>query len=255
MAGWRARIGVIIPSCNTIMEPELYRLAPQGVTFHFARVHRSNAGGDGEAGDIRMVSELPRAVNELKEAGLDAIGWGCTAGSFFRGAEYNLKLVAALKEQAGISATTTSESVIDALKALSVKRLAVLAPYEDWVVKRLRVFLEEHSLDIVSIKGMGIPNAAVIASISPEQTYGLIKSVDHPAAEAVFISCTDYPTIDVVGPLERDLGKPVISANIATLWKLLQLAGIGDTIGGVCQLLQTERRVATKASLEEKLPV
>jgi hypothetical protein len=41
MYGWRGRIGLLVPSINTTMETEFWRIAPEGVSVHSARI----AGG------------------------------------------------------------------------------------------------------------------------------------------------------------------------------------------------------------------
>jgi len=76
-----------------------------------------------------------------------------------------------------------------------------------------------------------------IAEVSKETLYHLAKEVDHPESEAVFISCTNLHTIEIIEKLENDLQKPVITSNQATMWNMLRMAGVNDKIEGYGQLL------------------
>lgn len=232
MIGWRAKLGVIVPSVNTTIEPELYRMAPPGVSIHSARVKLTE---DTEQQLLRMMDDVPKCAEDLKHAGVDIIAFGCTSGSFIEGRRYDSEVIARIEKVAGIPAITTSTAVIQSLKEMGVQGISVVSPYEDWLNQRLVSFIESAGFKVLSIKGLGITKD--IAHVQPEQVYQLVRQAFHPDSEGVFISCTDLRTIDILDTLEQDLKRPVISSNQAIMWKMLKMVGLAPSIRGFGSLL------------------
>jgi len=242
--GWRARIGVIVPSGNVALEPEFYQMLPDGVSAHFSRVGRWSTQGIDIGHDIsgtdKVDAELPRAAEELKEIRPSAVAFGCTGGSFYKGNKYNEELARLISERADAPATTTSSAVLEALSTLGLKRLSVLNPYQDWLSERLKDFLTCNGFEVVTIKNLCIleGSGTGLHSTTAQYTYQLVKDLDQKKADGVFISCTGYKTIEILRVLEEDLQKPVVSANQATLWKLLRMSKIEEAIRGYGSLLE-----------------
>ena len=109
-------------------------------------------------------------------------------------------------------------------------------PYVEQVSKTVVKFVEDSGVKVLNARWLnkGGPD---IAEVSKETLYNLVKEVDDPDSEAIFISCTDLHTIEIIEKLENDLQKPVISSNQATMWNMLRLANINDKIQGYGQLL------------------
>lgn len=227
--GWRAKIGVIVPSCNTVMETELFQMVPEGVSVHFARA-RSVRDTPEEL--QRLVDEVPHAAQELADAKVDIIAFGCTGGSFFGGPGYDQKVIKAIGDSAGIRGTTTSTAVVAALKTLRLSRISVATPYEDWLNEAEVKFLRSHGIEVERIKGLGIPDPQMLERQVPQVAYGLAREVNAEKAQGLFISCTDFRNIEIIDVLEHDTGKPVVTSNQATLWMCLLLLGIKPEIKG-----------------------
>ena len=83
MFGWRARIGLILPSANIVLEPDFYKMAPEGITIHTTRVYLP-------AGTIAGLLEMERHTEEaaklIANTKPDIVAYGCTSGSFVGGA-------------------------------------------------------------------------------------------------------------------------------------------------------------------------
>jgi maleate isomerase len=120
-------------------------------------------------------------------------------------------------------ATTTSGGLITALRALDLRRIAVVTPYIDSVTERLLTFLDEHRIEVVSSVGLGLLDH--IWKVGYAEIVQAVTAVDVPEADGLFISCTNVPTYDIIGPLERWLGKPVLTANQVTMWSALSAIG------------------------------
>jgi maleate isomerase len=136
--------------------------------------------------------------------------------------------------------STTSGALVEALQLLGVRRLAVATPYIDAVTDRLASFLAEHEVETVARQGLGL--LGNIWRVTYDEVVEIVRAVDRPDAEALFISCTNLPTYDVIEPLERALGKPVITANQVTMWAALRAIG-RDAVGGGT-LLRTPHRLS-----------
>jgi len=128
--GWRAKVGLILPSVNTVTEPVFYSLAPQGVTFHASRVYIS---GTGVEDVIAMEKENARAIGELYSAKVDCMVDCCTASGMIKGLDHDKAFCTETEEKYGVPATSTIQSIIMALRLLGIHRLVIVTPYPDEV--------------------------------------------------------------------------------------------------------------------------
>ena len=224
MYGWRARLGLIVPSSNTTNEPEFRRHLPGGVSLHAARMRLD---GVNAAALSAMGDEVERCVSLLAAADVDAVAYGCTTGSLVEGPGYDEEIESRIEAAAGVPGVATAASVKRALEALSVDSVAIATPYVSDLDEREVAFLEDAGFDVVAISGLGLDDNVEIGALSPESAYRRARAVDDPAADAVFVSCTNYRTFEAIAPLERDLEKPVVTSNQATLWDALRTLGVG----------------------------
>jgi len=234
MFGWRAKLGIAIPSANAAMEPEFNKMAPVGVAVFATRMWFTAVT---EEEVNALINYAADAGKVLKHAGVDVLGFGCTVGSMVKGKAYDQEVAARMTEATGLPVVVTATAVVDALKSLEVKRLSVVTPYPDWANPKIRQFLEEHGFEVRSIKGLNCTGPD-ISDIPPERTYRFAVSSCKEGSQALFISCTGFRSIEVLEHLENDLGIPVISSNQATFWKMLRVAGIRDRIAGYGRLLR-----------------
>jgi len=215
----RYKLGIIVPSWNTTMEYETQRMATPGTSIHTMRIAHT---ADTEENVIWMGTQVPEASKLLGHAKVDVICYGCTGGGFIKGPGYDQELTRQIKDTTGIPGTTTIVGVTDALRAFDAKRLCVASPYEPWLNERLEKFLIQSGFDVLGIKGLG---TQAHASVKPEQVEALVMSVADPKAQAIFISCTNFGTLDIIESLEKKLGKPVITSNTGSMWNMMRLAG------------------------------
>lgn len=218
MYGRDGRVGLVVPSSNTTNEPEFASALPDGVSLHASRMRLA----DVEAESLSEMAEgAERCARLLATADVDVVAYGCTTGSLVHGPGYDEDLEARLGEAAGVPAVATAASVKRAFEALGVGSVAVATPYVEDLNEREAEFLEAAGYDVVAIDGLGISANVEIGAQSPDSATAAARDVDDPAADAVFVSCTNYRTFEAIPRLERDLGKPVVTSNQATLWDAL----------------------------------
>jgi maleate cis-trans isomerase len=234
MIGWRARLGVIVPSNNVVLEPDLYRMAPAGISIHFARIW---SGQDTPEEMEAMICHVPKCCEELSHARMDVYGFGCTGGSLMGGLGYDQKIIRIMEEKTGKPATSTSTAVLGAFKEFGITRISVVTPYEDWLNEKLRVFLTTNGIEVLALNSMPLREREPMNTVPPEIVYRYSRETDRPEAQGIFISCTDLRATEVLGVIEKDLGKPAIASNQATLWAMLRLARVKEPVQGFGTLL------------------
>ncbi len=235
MYGWRGRIGLLVPSVNTVAEPEMNRIAPEGIASFAARMRNTKSDYDDTLG---LIKHVERATDELASAHVDVVAFTCTAGSFIQGGRGEGELRELIEKTAHVPSVTTSGAVVEALKNLKVKRLVIATPYPEEINRLEKRFFEENGFEVLAIKGLGITDAFLIGCEMPGNTYRFVKSLDNPSAQAIFVSCTNYRTFDIIERLEEDCKKPVVTSNQATFWAALRTIGCSDSIPGFGRLLQ-----------------
>ena len=241
MLGWRARIGVLVPPGNPTVEPELYRMAPSGVSVHFARLDSSSsASAPGAHGGMEdrtqaYVDSLPAVAPVLGAVNPAIVALAFTAASYSNGFAREAALADRIASLTGSPALTAAQAILAALEHLGVKRLALGTPYPESISAMGRAYWEAAGLTVAGYARLsGVTN---IYDESEERAYRLARQADVPDADALLLSGTGLPTIGVLELLERDLGKPVVSSNQALLWRALRMAGVREPVPGFGRLL------------------
>ena len=234
--GSRARIGLIVPSPNTVAETEFWRMAPDGVTIHTTRMLLAEKSKDPLKA---MEAYLPRVLEELRGLEVDVVAYGCTASALKTPHEQTRDEIAGELERPTV---TTMGSVLAAFEAFGVKRVAVGSPYTDDINHAERLYFERQGLTVTVDEGVMLFEAQKrgrhMNLVPPDAVEGLAESIDSPEADAIFLSCSDMATLGSLDRLEDKLGKPVISSAQATFWGALRAAGIEDKIEGCGRLLR-----------------
>jgi maleate cis-trans isomerase len=237
MYGWRARIGRISPSPETVGAEEWRRSLPDGVCLVETRtlIHNVTVEGLGE-----MIKQVERAAEELASAEVDVIIQAGTAGQFFRGVGHDQDLIQRIESATGIRATTTFTAVTEALRGLGIKRLAVATPYLEEIDALLCEALEESGFRVLEIRGLGLKRSIDMGRQPPAVAYRLAREVagSAPEADGILISCGNFRTFEIIEELETDTGLPAVTSNQAGLWQTLRMAGIREPVPGLGRLLK-----------------
>lgn len=222
-------VGVIVPY-DMALDHELWRWVPAEVSLHLTRTAFVPVAVSVEqAGLLSDDMAVHGATRDLLTPEPEVVAYGCTSGSFVNGATGERGLVEVMCGAGAERAVTTSGSMVRAAQLLGVRRVALATPYVASVTDRLVGFLGEHGVHVIASAGLGL--AGQIWKTSYRQVVEIVRSLDRPEAEAMVISCTNLPTYEIIAPLERELGKPVLSANQVTVWAALREMGLPVVAG------------------------
>jgi len=211
------------------------------VSLHFHRMAASGEPGalDGqEERNQMMIDSLDSCVELLALVKPDIVVIAHTATSYHLGAAREADLLARLSAASGTRVVTAFGSVVAALERLGVKRIALGAPYSAEQTAKGRAQLEARGFTVVN--SLNLPGVTNIYDETAERAYALARMIDRSEAEAVFLSGTGMPTLPVLGLLEDDLKKPVLSSASAMMWHALRRSGVGAPIPGYGRLLTLE---------------
>jgi maleate cis-trans isomerase len=242
MDGWRGRIGVLVPPGNPTVEPEMYRMAPAGVSIHFARFDpgddmREPGGAEGMEERTRaMITGLAAPARQIAAVKPAVVVLAHTGVSYVNGFANEQALIDRLAKLAGAPAVTAARSIQRALEHLGVKKLALGTPYPEAMSALGKAYWQAAGFEVAGYHRLeGVSN---IYDESEERAYRLARQADAVLAEAVLVSGTGLPTVGMLERLEQDLGKPAISSMQASLWQALRLAGFRRPVTGFGRLLR-----------------
>ena len=230
-----ARIGLLIPSSNTSVEPEFYRALPPGVTLHTARLYLSRIS---EATIAGMLAELESQGKLLATADVDMIMLGAVSPGFLRGLGYDRELSARITAATGKRASTTATALLEALQHLKVTRIAIGAPYDSVVSDIASRFLQANGVEVVRTHELGLRDNLAVGRLDPESAYEMGLQLDTGQAQAIVFAGTNWRTMAITDRLEAKIGKPVISTTAAALWSALRIIGWRGTLAGQGRLLR-----------------
>ena len=241
MKGWRTRIGFLVPPGNPTVEPEMAELTPPGVSLHFTRMSAEGPAGTHAGQEERnrsQVESIPTCVRLLAMVSPSVIVMAHTATSYTLGEAREAALVAEMEALGNAKFITAFGSVLEALRHLGVRRIAYATPYSADMTTQGKLHLEKCGVNVVSSGHLN--DVRNIYEENSGRAYRIARQVDHPDAEAIFLSGVGMPTLDALQPLEQDTGKPVISAASAMMWNALRTAGIRHCFKGYGRLLRND---------------
>ncbi len=238
MYGKRGRIGLITLASDTSVLPEYSRVMPDDVAVYAAPIVLPRGEVTAAAlSEMLAGDKLERAAALLVWADVNVIVFACTSGSLVHGVGWDREVAGRIEQASGRPATTTTTAVLAALRAVGATSVAVATPYLEEINAIERRFLEASGFAIASIGGLGCATDAEIGRLEPVDAVSLVERVDTPEADAIFISCTNFNCLPAIASLERQLGKPVVTSNLAGVWAALRQIGVADTIPGYGRLL------------------
>jgi maleate cis-trans isomerase len=208
---------IVVPENNTTMEPEIAALCPALAPIPVARVKRPAR--------TLLLEDLPAygaatldAIEPFAGQQFDLIIYGCTAAGFLGGPEGNARMVEKLSERTRATVISTAGAVMDALRNEDVSSTAVVTPYLAPVNDGLRTYLGSSGIAVETLGSFYCKTTAELGSVTQEQVFDLALRTVTPRSEALFIACSQLPTLNAVAKLRVRLDIPVWSSIQATAW-------------------------------------
>ena len=235
----RAKIGFVVLAMEQTVEDDVFRLTPDGVGVHFSRLPMSNEA------TVETLKAMEPGIETaasllLPDENLDVSCYTCNCGTMVIGEE---NVMGALRRgRPDAIPTTVMTGVVHGLRAVGARRIVAATPYLDEVNAYVLDFLLANGFEVLDIQGLNLRTNQEIDSVEPEYLREFGASLDRPDADAVFMCCGALRSLDVVGDLEQQIGKPAIVSNQAMMWDCLRRAGIGDRIDGYGRLLHLSGR-------------
>jgi arylmalonate decarboxylase len=228
-------LGMIFPRKGP-PPPEAAAMYPSGVKFLTEGVGLDMMT---PAGYDSVIDKIVPAAKELAKQGAQAVALMGTSLSFYKGAKFNQSLADSIHEATGLPSTTMSTAVVQGLRAVGGKRLAVATAYNEEVSGLLRVFLQESGFEVLVVKGLGIEKIGVAGTVSQDDLQKFVAGVYKmaPKADAMVVSCGGLRTLELIAPLEKQCGVPIISSTPHALWAAVRLVGMKGSAPGFGTLL------------------
>ncbi|MCC6779232.1 MAG: aspartate/glutamate racemase family protein [Hyphomicrobiales bacterium] len=208
----RARIGMIIPSVNSMTEPQFNHFAPPGLAVHVAR---ARVAGQWKRPLPEMTEEIAASARLLSDVAPDLIVFHCTDTSMSQGPQGEGRILDIVREASGVPALATSRLVLEALQKLGLRKLVLLSPYQT----------NQNVIDYLRATGFEVLHDVALklgpldfANVTPREWAELARQHDRADADGIFLSCTNTTQIEAISEIERSLGKPVVNSNQAVLW-------------------------------------
>lgn len=228
-------LGMIFPTKGPMI-PEAPAMYPSGVSFRREGVGLPSMTPEGYES---VIDRVVPASQSLASQGARAVILFGTSLSFYKGAAFNQQLADSIHKATGLPSTTMSTAVVEGLRAVGGRRLAVATAYNEEVSGRLRTFLTESGFEVLTVQGLGLVNMADPEKVSQSELEQFCAGVaaKAPKADAMLVSCGGLRTLELIAPLEKRCGIPVISSTPHALWAGVRLLGLEGKAPGYGTLL------------------
>lgn len=228
------RVGLLVPSSNTVMEPEFYRMAPAGVSVHSARIRLTEFTHEAL---VKTLDDVQREAELLSSAHVEVMVYGCSTCAIIGGVDWEQVLVDQIKFNTGVRVVTVNLAMVEAIRALGGGRVGVVTPYTDTLNRLKRRYLEAHGLTVSSIRGLGLSDAMRIGAVDEKAIMPLVEEAAR-GADVILIGCSSIPVIHLIERVESETGVPVVTSNQAGFWAAIRGSGIraAEGYGGLMRL-------------------
>jgi maleate isomerase len=221
---WR-RVGLLVPSSNTVMEVDFYRRLPPGFTLHTGRMYLESTTPEGES--QMLDRHVMPAAHDVGTARPDVIVFGCTSAGALRGNDYDRELCERIATDTGADVISVISSVRESIRARGAGRIGVITPYVDSLNEKIKESLEaEDAVEVADIRGLGISDNFAIAEVAPEKIVAFaVETLQGQPIDLLFASCTNLRAMDAIEGIQGALGVDVLTSNLAALEAVDRWAG------------------------------
>jgi maleate isomerase len=210
------RVGLIVPSSNTVMEPDFHRQIGKSATVSTSRILLEDVTRKAET---KMLEDsLPQAIKLIGTTASDVIVFGCTSAGALGNLSHDDAIARLIEERTGAKAVTVLRAVLMRLSSIRPKKIVVLTPYIDDLTRSIACSLAEAGFSVIKAAGMGIRANLEIGRVTPAE---ILRFVDSELSginpDCLFLSCTNWRAIETIQHLQKKLGIPIVTSNQAAI--------------------------------------
>jgi len=210
------RVGLIVPSSNTVMEPDFHRHLGNTCIISTARILLEDVTRDAE--QQMLDDDLPRAINLIRTTAPDLVVFGCTSAGALGSMAHDAAIAHMIEQGTGALAVTVLSAVLTSIRTIAPRRLAVFTPYVQDLTNSIGASIAEAGFPPVRTVGMGIRANIEIGAVPTSNIVSFVESqLDGCLPDCIFLSCTNWHAIEAIAPLQQILGIPVITSNQAAI--------------------------------------
>ncbi|GAA1698667.1 maleate cis-trans isomerase family protein [Streptomyces yatensis] len=254
-------VGLIVPSSNLTMEtelPRILRLRESAVpedrfVFHSSRMRMRQVTPE----QLRaMNAQTERAALELADARPDVVATACLVAIMAQGAGYHCtaedEITTVLRAQGAQAPVVSSAgALLDGIKALGAKRVAIITPYMKPLTGLVANYIEDADIEVVDALSLEVPDNLAVARLDPADLLDHWRRLDLSRADALVLSaCVQMPSLPSIQPAEDAIGLPVLSAATATAYRILAELGLPPQVPGAGSLLGGRLPVPARSAPE-----
>jgi len=167
---------------------------------------------------------------------INTIAYACTSGTITIGEDKVKEKVQLAKP--GCYVTTPITSALKAFTEMNAKKIALFTPYPESVNKTILEYFNRKNINIISFSTFNIDLDEDIASVDPKHLLETLIKLDLRDADALFISCTALPALEILDEVEKKIGKTILSSNQTLIWDTLRSVGFKSPVQGYGKLLR-----------------
>ena len=230
------KVGLIALSTDQTIENDFQNICNNlPVDIFINRIHNKNPLTKENL--LKMGEDLASVTKKiLPDEKLNTIAYGCTSGTIAIG-EDNVK-EKILSAKPGSYVTTPVTSAIKAFKLMNIKKIALFTPYPDPVNKTILEYFTKKNIEVLSFASLNLNLDSEFANVDPNYILEISSKLETKNADALFISCTALPVLNILDKLEKKIQKPVLSSNQTLIWDTIRSVGYKSPIKGYGKLLE-----------------
>jgi len=231
--GQRGVLGIGVPQANPTVEQEIGLLRPAGVSVVTTRL--VSTAPDTRTRLEDYLRDLGHTLRDFDELALSAFGFACTGSSYLCGYEAERQMIQRLEATAGYPVVTAAGAIEQALRHLGARRIAIVAPYPEWLGAAGVAYWESRGFAVAAHARVTLPGTDTrqIYQLTSDDALEVLRKLPVSRVDAVLLSGTGMPTLRAVDRAAKELGMLAVSSNLCLAWALQQILGIvPDATGG-----------------------
>ena len=187
---------------------------------------------------IKMSDKVTEVTKDiLPDQDLDCVVYGCTSGTIAAGHASIEQRVKDAKPMADVS--TPSTAAIKALKKMNIKKVSIFTPYSKKLNDDVLDYFKLEGFEVTSNLYFDIQDDYDIGKVDQNYLYEVLSKIDLNCADALFVSCTALPVLEIIDKLEKKLNTIVLSSNQALIWDTLVKINKNNSVEGFGKLFQS----------------